>query len=91
VQLAGAVETPLLQEPARHSVPGPGYVQETVLFPSQAPPQAVPSLVQSLREPWGSPVTGAQVPSEPGTSQASHWPSQAELQQRPSTQFPLVH
>jgi hypothetical protein len=32
-----------------------------------------------------------QTPTEPGTSQAWHWPPQALLQQTPSTQLPLTH
>jgi hypothetical protein len=66
-------------------------VQETVLEPSQAPPQSEPSLLHAVREPCGVPVTATQVPTEPETSQAWHWPPQAVLQQTPSTQLPLPH
>jgi hypothetical protein len=59
--------------------------------PSQAPPHADPSVAQCVRAPCGAPTAGAQVPNEPATSQASHWPSQAASQQTPSTQKPLAH
>jgi hypothetical protein len=62
-----------------------------VFEPSQAPPQAVPSLAQAARPPTGAPVTGEQVPALPGRLQAWHWSPQPELQQTPSTQLPLVH
>jgi hypothetical protein len=55
------------------------------------PPHAVPSLAQAWREPRGAPVTGVQVPSLPGTLQASHWPAQACVQQYPSAQIPEAH
>lgn len=39
----------------------------------------------------GAPVTALQVPIDPLTSHASHWPAQAVLQHTPSTQLPLAH
>jgi hypothetical protein len=62
-----------------------------VARPSQAPPQALPSLAQAGRAPRGVPVAAEQVPTEPGTSHAWHWPSQAASQQTPSTQKPVAH
>jgi hypothetical protein len=59
--------------------------------PSQVPPQAEPSVAQAGRAPWGAPVAEVQVPAEPATSQASHWPPHAPSQQTPSTQKPLAH
>jgi hypothetical protein len=66
-------------------------VQAKRAVPSQVPPQAEPSEVQAARPPSGVPVTGAHVPTEPATAQASHCPSQAALQHTPSTQKPLAH
>ena len=60
-------------------------------MPLQVPPHDEPSLAQAWRTPWGAPLTAVQVPSLPVTSQASHCPSQAVLQQSPSTQLPLAH
>jgi hypothetical protein len=40
---------------------------------------------------WGAPVTAVQSPGLPETSQASHWPVHAWLQQLPSAQKPLAH
>ena len=37
------------------------------------------------------PTTGEQRPTAPETLQASHWPSQAPLQQTPSTQWAVPH
>jgi len=51
----------------------------------------VPSAAQAGRPLCGGPITGEQTPGDPGTSQASHCPLQAALQQTPSTQSPLVH
>jgi hypothetical protein len=62
-----------------------------VADPSQAPPQADPSEAQAARAPRGAPGTGVQVPTDPATSQASHCPVQAALQQTPSAQKPLAH
>jgi hypothetical protein len=58
---------------------------------SQNPPQSEPSLAQVGRAPCGAPATGEQVPGLAGSSQASHWPAQAALQQTPSTQRPETH
>jgi len=46
---------------------------------------------QAGRAPRGAPIVGVQVPAEPSTLQASHWPSQAALQQTPSTHMPDTH
>lgn len=46
---------------------------------------------QGCRPCVGAPVTGLQVPTEPATSQAAHWPLHAESQHTPSTQKPEVH
>ena len=62
-----------------------------MFVPSQAPPQADPSLLHAVRAPWGVPLTATQLPTEPDTSQAWHCPPQALLQQTPSTQLPLPH
>jgi hypothetical protein len=51
----------------------------------------VPSLEHACRDPWGPPTIGRHVPSLPGTSQASHCPVQACVQQTPSTQLPERH
>ena len=66
---------PPLQLAPRHSAVG--YEQLSPCAPSQVPPQAVPSVAQDWRAPWGSPLTAVQAPTLPGTSQAWHWPSQA--------------
>jgi hypothetical protein len=39
----------------------------------------------------GAPSTGEQVPSAPGTLQASHWPAQDVSQHTPSAQMPVAH
>lgn len=44
-----------------------------------------------MRIPCGAPTTGAQVPSAPATSQASHWRVHATLQQWPSAHHPVAH
>src|SRR5262245_37236328 len=44
-----------------------------------------------MRVPCGLPTTGLQVPTEPVTSQAWHWPPQATSQHTPSTQNPEPH
>lgn len=51
----------------------------------------MPSPAHAFRAPRGFPVTGTQLPSCPGRSQAWHCPSQLVLQQTPSTQLPLLH
>jgi hypothetical protein len=90
LQLAGRVATALLHEGARHWVEEPGKSQAFGLAPSQTPLQAELSPTQAVRVPCGAPaVTVVQVPSVPATSHAWHWPPQALLQQRPSTQKPL--
>lgn len=47
--------------------------------------------MQAARPPWGEPTTASQLPSRPGTSQASHCAAQREPQQTPSTQKPVAH
>jgi len=61
--------------------------------PSHFPEHTLPSPTHCTRRApaWGAPVTAEQLPSWPATSQASHWPSHAELQQKLSTQCPLEH
>jgi len=54
--------------------------------PLHDPPHIDPSLVHVVRVPCGLPVTGVQVPTDPATSQASHWPAHATSQQTLSTQ-----
>jgi hypothetical protein len=51
----------------------------------------MPAPVQGSPSSHDSPEDGAQVPAEPGMSQATQTPSQAESQQTPSTQWPLAH
>ena len=89
LQLAATVAVPLLQEAPRHCVVG--YPQAAVLLPSQLPPQALPSLAQAVREPWGAPLTATHWPTLPATSHAWHCPLQARLQQTPSAQEPFTH
>jgi hypothetical protein len=60
-------------------------------MPSHEPPQRLPSVAQAARAPRGAPVLGAQVPTVAPPLQASHCPSQALLQQTPSTQKALPH
>jgi hypothetical protein len=90
-QAAASVATPFAQLGARHSTSAPGYAQAAREAPSQAPPQADPAPAQAARAPCGAPATGAQVPTEPGASQASHCPPHAASQHTPSTQKPLWH
>jgi hypothetical protein len=79
------------QPAAAHCVPLPGYVQARRLPAPHAPAQA-PEPAQAARVPCGAPdVTAVQVPAEPETSQASHWPLQAASQHTPSTQRALWH
>ena len=81
LHLASSVAVPPLQCAARHTLLAPGYAQRARCEPSQLPPQTVPSVSQATRPPRGGPLTGQHVPSLFGTSQASHWPSQAASQQ----------
>jgi hypothetical protein len=90
-QAAAAVAVPEAQEADRQLWAAPGKLQAATWLPSQLPPQAEPSLAQAERAPWGAPVTGLQVPTLPGRSQAWHWPPQAWLQQTPSAQAPVAH
>src|SRR5690606_36844111 len=63
---------------------------ETPLMPSQRPPQT-PVPAQAGRPDRDKPVTGAHVPTEPASPQASQVPSQARSQQTLSMQKPLAH
>lgn len=66
-----------------------GYVHALVPVPSHVPLHGSLPL-HGVRAPCGSPTTGAHVPLL-APSHASHWPLQAALQQKPSTQNVLVH
>jgi hypothetical protein len=66
-------------------------VQALVATPSQAPPQALPSVAHAARPPCGAPATGMHVPTDPSASHAWHWPPHAALQQTPSAQRPEWH
>ena len=50
-----------------------------------------PAAEHATRAPCGAPFTGEHVPGAVATSQASHWPEHALVQQTPSTQKPLAH
>jgi hypothetical protein len=92
LQEPAGTAVPAAQLAARHWVEAPGYPQAEALLPSQEPPQAEPSVAQAGRIPCGAPaVTVVQAPTLPGTSQASHWPAQAAVQQTPSAQTPPAH
>lgn len=91
LQLAAAVATPPVQDGPRQIASVPAKAQASRFWPSQLPPQEEPSVAQAVRDPRGAKVTGEQAPALPGTLQASHCPSQAVSQQRPSTQKPLPH
>jgi hypothetical protein len=91
VQVLACVSTPLAQEAATHCTVASGKVHESRFVPSHVPPHSEPSVAQATRSPCGAPVTGAQVPTLPATSHASHWPSHAVLQHTPSTQLPPPH
>jgi len=56
----------------------------------QLPVQGV-APVHAVRPVWGAPLTCEHVPSTVATSQASHCPVQARLQQYVSTQCAFVH
>ena len=88
---AARVSVPAVQLTERQRTSVRGYTQVARNVPSQAPPQPVPSSVQAARDPRGVPATAPQTPGLAASSQASHWPVQAALQQRPSAQFPLTH
>jgi hypothetical protein len=69
-------------------------VQEVRVLPSHSAAEqgsVVVPVGHAGLEPCGLPATGVQVPALPSTSQASHWPVHALLQQTPSTQNPLAH
>ena len=88
---AASVTTPFEQERARQSTVFPGYVHCAGSLPAQVPPHAVPSEAHACRAPCGTPVTVAQVPTWPGTSQAWNCPPQLALQHTLSTHWPLAH
>jgi hypothetical protein len=73
-----------------HFVPT-GCLQAPPFTPSQLPAHVVPAPPHAGRAPFGAPVTGAQVPTDPVTSHASHCPVHGTLQQTPSAQKPLSH
>jgi hypothetical protein len=73
-------------EGARHCVDGPGTSQASRFWPSQVPSHPDLSPGQAARGETGVPVTAEQVPTEPASAQASHWPLQAKLQHTPSVQ-----
>jgi hypothetical protein len=69
---AASVITPSVQDKARHWTAASGYAHAAGSLPSQAPPQAVPSVVHAWRAPCGEPITVVQVPTLPDTSHAWH-------------------
>ena len=82
--VAARVARPPVHVAARHDVVASGYAQRSGVFllATQRPPHFEPSVAQLGREPCGpSPSTGVHVPSLPTTSQASHCPVQADVQQ----------
>jgi hypothetical protein len=80
-----------LEQLLPHAVMVAGYEQVRVCMPSHSPPHVVPSPAQAFPVPCGAPVTALHRPSEPLTSQASHCPAHALLQQTPSMQKSLAH
>jgi hypothetical protein len=94
-QVAAAVDVPFWHLGSAHTVKLPGIAQAAAWVPSQNPAHlSVPE--HWVRFPCGlsCAAIGEQVPSFPfesGTSQASHWPSQALSQHTPSTQTPVAH
>jgi hypothetical protein len=89
-QADAAVATPAAHDAARQLTIALGKVHRSRTVPSQLPAQG-PLPAQAVRAPRGAPAMPAQVPCMPGTSHASHWPLQAVLQQKPSTQLPDAH
>ena len=80
------------------AVPGPSPLADEfwawrVTYPTGRfdPAWVAAAARQNEKLPRGLPATAVQVPCEPATSQASHWPSHAVLQQKPSAQVPLWH
>jgi hypothetical protein len=67
--------------------------QVTGLEPVHTPAWHVSVCVQAFPSSQAPPVVGAQVPADPGTLQAWHWPQDdaVVLQQTPSTQVPDAH
>jgi hypothetical protein len=90
--VAAPLATPFWQLAARHATVGPAKPPQVArCTPSQlaaAHGLLVVPLGQADLAPCGEPATGAQTPSVPVTSHASHWPWQAALQQKPSTHVP---
>ena len=89
-QVATGVSVPIEHEGMPHIVWSLGKVHAARFIPSQVPAHT-PDPPHARRPAWGAPVTGEHVPSEPGTSHASHCPLQAVLQHTPSTQLPDAH
>ena len=87
---SSAVPSQSSSAPLQDSAPGCAAVQLARAVPSHRPAHA-PSPSQAGRPPRGVPVTATQVPTVPGSAQASQAPPQADSQQAPSTQWPLPH
>jgi hypothetical protein len=68
-----------LHDCALHTLPV-GYVH-AIAEPLHVPPQVEPPPLHAVREPCGVPLTNVQLPTEPPTSHAWHWPVHALLQQ----------
>jgi hypothetical protein len=94
-QLAARSATPPVQLGARQGTDEPAKPAHAIRStPSHnACAQGVPPVAaaHAACTPCGSPATGTQIPSAPGTSQASHWPVQAWSQQTPSVQKAVAH
>jgi hypothetical protein len=93
VQVFACVSMPPLHELLLHAVPLAGYVHAVRTAPSQWGPHSLPTPVpvQAARVPRGAPVTATHLPGEAPSAHASHCPSQAAVQHRPSAQNPLLH
>jgi hypothetical protein len=90
-QLRALVAVPPVQLALPHEVEEAGYVHAVRVDPLHDPPHALPSDAHAVLPPTGAPLTAWQVPIDPETLQASHWPPQPVSQQTPSIQFPDVH
>jgi hypothetical protein len=91
-QVDGPVYTPAMQCSPAHVVPG-AYVRQPPLpshFPS-VPHDPAPWSVQIFRGSLDPAGIGVQVPIAVDSAQVRQLPVQAESQQTPSTQKPLVH
>ena len=73
-QKAASVALPFWQRPSRHETPGPGYVHDRVVLPSQTPPQSVPAPAQPGRPCAGGcpSAMGVHVPIATDWAHASH-------------------